>query len=646
MELSFDIIGLEREELTISKGETLLDLYKREGYPDNGTPTNRIIEKVEPGIGATYAELECRRNSVITEPAVPVIIGKTEGTDYLGIYEKTTKKMIESYLLNDKYAPKKLVTTPEGYKAKLIPTFEKLKIDWHKDYFCLYDECEKLVQDTGYRPGIRIDDFFDYERKAYVSATPLGTRNRKFLEGGFKWLRIVPDYDYKKEATLIVTRSFNRTLFEELRRLLPTSKCICIFYKSTDGIAAIIQKLLAEGLIKDEDYKIFCSDKSVKQLKGMELHYTHDRLELPLAKINLFTARFFSAVDIKINKLVDILVLSNYKQAMHTMIDPFTEAVQIQGRFRNKLDGDRRYNSLTFITNTDDKLEVKSDKEVETEITTKLESYATIKEKYDNSVDEITRKVLQKELTKLSFNEFLNDEGELTEESIDHAFNEERVKGYYQSPQTLVNAYNETGHFRLRVIDNSQGVGEDDYLPLKKLSTKDVWKYLVSQLERLERNKQRIPNFDFDAEVRQLETMHSEHYFIIEAYLKIGKAPIEAANYSKSKIEKELKAYNLQQGEKLRFSPKILAEIEDDFREEVGSQSYVAKSDFVERLGRIFEANGITFKVRGDGKKESDTMCKITEATIGDYFDFTLHNSHNPPSYKLLRFKSELVRNS
>ncbi len=57
MKLSFTLINLEREELTISKGETLLDLYKREGYSDNGTPTNRIIEKVEPGIGATYAEL-------------------------------------------------------------------------------------------------------------------------------------------------------------------------------------------------------------------------------------------------------------------------------------------------------------------------------------------------------------------------------------------------------------------------------------------------------------------------------------------------------------------------------------------------------------------------------------------------------------
>lgn len=646
MELSFDIIHLKREELTISKGETLLDLYKREGYPDNGTPTNRIIEKVEPGIGATYAELECKRNSIIIEPTVPVIIGKTEGTDYLGIYEKTTPKMIESYLKNDKCMPKKLLTTPEGYKAKLIPTFEKLKIDWHKDYFCLYDECEKLVQDTGYRPGIRIDDFFDYERKAYVSATPLGTRNRKFLEGGFKWLRIVPDYDYKKEATLIATRSFNKTLFEELRRLLPTSKCICIFYKSTDGIAAIVQKLLTEGLIKDGDYKVFCSDKSVKKLKRMELHYAHDSLELPLAKINFFTARFFSAVDIKINKLVDILVLSNYKQAIHTMIDPFTEAVQIQGRFRNKLDGDRRYNSLTFITNTDDKLEVKSDKEVETEIAAKLETYVTIKDRYENSDDETTRKVLQEELKKLSFNEFLNDEDELTEESIDHAFNEERVKGYYQSPQVLVNAYNETGHFSLQVIDDSHGVGEDDRIPLKQPTDKDVWKFLVAQLERLERNRQRIPNFDFDAEVRKLEAMHSEHYFIIDAYLKIGKAPIEAANYSKSKIEKELKAYNIQQGKQRRFSSDVLAEIEDEFQKEVIGQSYVAKSDFIERLGRIFEANGITFKVRGDGKKESDTMCKITETTVGDYFDFTLHNSHNPPSYKLLRFKSELVRNS
>lgn len=49
MKLSFTLINLEREELTISKGETLLDLYKREGYSDNGTPTNRIIEKDRTG---------------------------------------------------------------------------------------------------------------------------------------------------------------------------------------------------------------------------------------------------------------------------------------------------------------------------------------------------------------------------------------------------------------------------------------------------------------------------------------------------------------------------------------------------------------------------------------------------------------------
>lgn len=645
MELSFNIINLKREELTISKGETLLDLYKREGYPYNGTPTNYVIEKVEPGIGATYAELVCKRNSVIIEPNVPVIIGKTEGTDYLGIYEKTTKKMITDYLKNNQYMPKKLVTTPESYEKKLIPAFNELGIDWHKDYFCLYDECEKLIQDTGYRPTIRIKDFFDYERKSYVSATPLWTRNRKFLNSGFKWLKVTPDYDYKKDATLIITRSFNRTLRRELRRLLSTSKCICIFYKTTEGIATIVQDLLENGLIKDGDYKVFCSDKSVKELKKLGRHYAHYHLELPLAKVNFFTSRFFSAVDIKINKLVDILVLSNYKQAMHSMIDPFTEAIQIQGRFRNKLDGDRRYNSLTFITNTNDELQVMSDEEIEKEITTQLSTYTSIKERHDNSTNPIEKKALRKDLKKLSFNDFLNGDEELSEEAIDHVFNEERVKSYYQSPQALINAYNATGHFRLQVIDNSHGIGKDDYLPLKKLSTKDVWKYLVTQLERLERDEQNIPGFNLEAAVHELTRMYSEHYFIIDAYLKIGKEPIEAANYAKGKIEKELRAYDIQQGEKLRFSPEVLAEIEEEFKHEVQTQCYIAKSDFIKRLGRILEANGITFKVHGDGKTGCKVMCKITEDTVKDYFDHHSYNSQTPPSYKLLRFKSELGAN-
>lgn len=645
MELSFNIINLKREELTISKVETLLDLYKREGYPYSGTPTNRIIEKVEPGIGATYAELVCKRNSVIIEPNVPVIIGKTEGTDYLGIYEKTTLKKIEDYLKNNQYMPKKLVTTPESYEKKLIPTFKKLGIDWHKDYFCLYDECERLIQDTGFRPTIRIKDFFDYERKAYVSATPLWTRNRKFLDNGFKWLKVTPDYDYKKDATLIITRSFNRTLRRELRRLLSTSKCICIFYKTTEGIATIVQNLLDKGLIKDGDYKVFCSDKSVKELKKLGRHDAHYHLELPLAKVNFFTSRFFSAVDIKINKLVDILVLSNYKQAVHSMIDPFTEAIQIQGRFRNKLDGDRRYNSLTFITNTNDELQVMSDEEIEREITTQLSTYTSIKERHDNSTNPIEKKALRKDLKKLSFNNFLNGDEELSEEAIDHVFNEERVKSYYQSPQALINAYNATEHFRLQVIDNSHGTGKDDKMPLKKPTEKDAWKYLIGQLERLERDKQDVANFDFDAEVYKLEKMHSEYYFIIDAYLKIGKAPIEAANYAKGKIEKELRAYDIQQGEKLRFSPEVLAEIEEEFKHEVQTQCYIAKSDFIKRLGRILEANGITFKVHGDGKTGCKVMCKITEDTVKDYFDHHSYNSQTPPSYKLLRFKSELGAN-
>ena len=163
-----------------------------------------------------------------------------------------------------------------------------------------------------------------------------------------------------------------------------------------------------------------------------------------------------------------------------------------------------------------------SDEEIETEITTLLKTYASIKEKYNNATDATEKEAIRKDLKKLSFNEFLDDDEELSEEVIDHVFNEERVKSYYQSPEALIKAYKETGHFTVTVDNNSDGVGEDDKLTLKKLSTKDVWKYLITQLERLERNKQDKPDFDFDAEVRKLIEMHSEHYFIIEAYLKTG----------------------------------------------------------------------------------------------------------------------------
>jgi hypothetical protein len=89
-------------------------------YLNTEIPTNTIFLKNLTGIGATHIELNiAKRNSIIIEPNVPVIIGKTEGReDVLGIYEGITKQDVERYLRTDTEY-KKIVTTPESF-SKVI----------------------------------------------------------------------------------------------------------------------------------------------------------------------------------------------------------------------------------------------------------------------------------------------------------------------------------------------------------------------------------------------------------------------------------------------------------------------------------------------------------------------------------------------
>ena len=70
----------------------------------------------------------------------------------------------------------------------------------YEDYFLLFDECEKAIQDVGYRGDIYlpVEDFFRFRNKAMVSATPIVPSDPRFAEQGFEMLRIVPTYDYRQ----------------------------------------------------------------------------------------------------------------------------------------------------------------------------------------------------------------------------------------------------------------------------------------------------------------------------------------------------------------------------------------------------------------------------------------------------------------
>ena len=204
---------METEYVSIYEREFLDKALERK-YGNKNIPSHVILDKTLTGIGATHTELHSHRNSIIIEPNVPVIINKANGhSDWLTVYSETTQSQIKKYLSNDRIKYKKILTTPEGFK-KIRKAANKGYKQIQSDYFCLFDECEKITQDCDYRAAITqpVYDFFEFKNKAFVSATPLEVRHPKFKEQGFKKIKIKPEFDYRKDLHLIVTNSYEKTV--------------------------------------------------------------------------------------------------------------------------------------------------------------------------------------------------------------------------------------------------------------------------------------------------------------------------------------------------------------------------------------------------------------------------------------------------
>lgn len=612
---------MEIKEAIIKKGEWLLDALKRIGY--DLIPTNTILDKTLTGLGATHSEIHSKRNSIIIEPNVTVILGKLNNNENLeAVYEKCTPYNIKKYLQMD-IPYKKILCTPESFH-KRRKAAEELRINIYKEYFCLFDECEKVTQDIDYRRKIAqpIYDFFKFENKAFVSATPLPMTHKEFERQKFQKIKIKPEYDYKKDLELIVTNSYYKRLKKVLDGM-KDSKCVCIFFNVTDGINEIIENL---GIT---DYKIFCSQKSVDKLMKKGISKAHSMIDYPLAKYNFFTCRFYSGLDIVLRKCKpDIIMLTDFSSANWTMIDPFTEAIQIQGRFRkNKKNDNVTYNSLTHISTINPEMRIRSKEELDIRIHQFIDDYNILKERHDKEIDYIRKEAIFDDMKGLKYQELIDEKGEINSFSIDNLYNEERVKSYYISAQTLYQAYKDTGFFNVTLNDVTECVGDDD---IRKLNTTkqaiERRKILVQLLDKIHNDFEngRISFEDKDSYIKLLGEQTDAQY-TINTYMKIGKVGIENAQYQKEKIDKAINQYEKEQAEILRFSPEVKKAIYEEFEMNV----YINKNEIKNTLQAIYDEYGIKFKVKQD--------------TIKDYYDTDNSGSINGGSYKLTAFKFSLV---
>ncbi|WP_316787060.1 hypothetical protein [Pedobacter frigiditerrae] len=433
---------MTREYMNISEGQYLSDTEEFK----NGTPTNYIIFKKLPGLGATHGEcLKYNRNSIIIEPNVPVLEGKRDATyangdriypNILVVYKTTSVLKIKEYLASS-ITPKKILSTPEGFQKVKKAVYDS-SFNLYKDFFMLFDECDRLIKDVDYRDNILLPmkDFFKFQKKAIISATAIEPSDERFEQQEFKILEVMPDYDYKKDIELIET---NNILFS-LEKQFSENKDgqFFIFINSAKLIHVLIQRLKIE-----KDSKIYCAYKSVKNLEKDHFENATPKLG-DFAKFNFLTSRNFGAVDIKLDEKPHVVMVTDTLRKAFTMLDPFTDSIQIIGRFRNGVA------SATHISNFDENLEWKTRETALEFIEDSYNCYLMLDVVRDlNSLTEGGAKTGEQALEGTQINSFVDDELKLNKYMVDNYLLDQVIKSNYTESEKLLEAYEKTGSFNV-----------------------------------------------------------------------------------------------------------------------------------------------------------------------------------------------------
>lgn len=510
---------MNKQIITIAQHQRLSDVLTE-------IPTNIILNKTITGCGATYSEIHAKRNSIIIEPNLPVIDGKcAKHPDIFGVKEGVTKEEIVAYLKHKTDCGyHKILTTPESFpkvRSALYEAAERIYDDW----FLLFDECERTIQDAGFRGTITLpmDDFFRCRNKAMVSATPIVPSDPRFAEQKFRQLILSPSYDHKQTIQLVHTNDIVRWLssFERIstKHQLPC----CIFVNSAELIYQLIKTLRLESRCK-----IFCSADSAKRLRTLGLNKVHTILE-ELAEVNFFTSRFYSAVDIDCNKRVGVIMLSDPRFADYTMIDPLTESVQIVGRFRNGVE------DIAHIFYTDPCLTYKTPKQLTEELASCEEVYKAVSAIATTTAQAQENK--QEALRVMPHHRFMREDGQRNYFMWDNAYDDERIKQYYTDPLLLKRAYERT--FRVEFYEYIYPDKECVRLirPVQKIDSRDLFRGVVKQLEQYEDG---LPIEHIQA------TLTSQLHLMIDAYYALGKDKIEARGYRLDKFKEDLRENECQ----------------------------------------------------------------------------------------------------
>lgn len=575
--------------ITLKEGQYLSDVM-------NEIPSNCILSKRIPGCGATTLELDTNRSSIIVVPNVPVIVSKcNKYPNLLGVYEGVSQSQIIEYIRENR--TRKIMTTPESF-CKVKSACEKCNINIYTNFFLLEDECHQIIKDVDYRPDIvmPMNDFFLFNRKALVSATPIGFSEPRFEENHFKIIEITADYDYRQNITVTHTYNIAKAVGQYLENHNGT---ICLFINSVVEIYSLMKHFDIM-----EDSAVYCAPKSRSKLKN-EYDFTNAYTEWSaetMKKYNFFTGRFFTAFDLELEYKPDLVMITDPYNAEYTMLDVDTDCIQICGRFRNGI------NSATHIYRVNPEIVVKSKEQMEWEISAHEFAYQTIQTLYNSAENKESRFAFGAVLETLPFRKYQYPDFTKNWFAIDNDINEVLVQNQYQSHISINEWYNGC-HFFNPTFTKCGYDKDDEKMKIIQgaRSVKDKRRKMVQILSEREEPQSEYA-LDFMNDMRKIDP------FIVDAYEVLGKERIEELKYNQKKMNEEMILAE-------RKGNKVVRLIKNYF--EIG-KDYL-NDTIVNEIARIFDRLNI------HPEKE------IKPSIILDYFQAIPFKSNGKRGYRLVR---------
>jgi len=488
-------------------------------------PENKVIYKTLTGCGATHLELNSNRNSILIEPYIPVIKGKASSKVFPvhgGVHATKVVEHFQKYKGNFKF-----VSTPEGHKT-IKEAAATCGVDLYKDFFLLVDECEKLIQDVNFRPKIIsvMEDFFKYDNRSFISATPIQPSDPRFTDYGFRNYYIVPELKRDIKLHLRITNNLGTSIIDHFKH--NRNNRHIIFLNSTERIASVIKLMKIEN-----EAQVFCAVDSAEKLNIAGIANAQEDFDAErMMKYNFFTSRFFTAFDMILKYKPSVLIVSDVKKISHSAVDPSTDVIQIIGRARNGV------TDITHITNIDPGLKSKNETEVREYLNGVQFAYQTFKNFRDTTNMMGAFDVLNDALKLSAFTDYISEDGEsINHFMIDREVHINRIRGYYNSSENLLNAYRFTKRFLCCVRIEEYNLEDKTIDKLQQgISEKEVMQVIC---EALEEHFQAVKGVYFLSPDYTLYHIIQTHNRIYKYYNALGIARIRELGYRPDLIQRE-----------------------------------------------------------------------------------------------------------